>query len=93
MSALRVRRLWVAGAGFVALTVGLVLALDVVGRETEGVYDTVRVLIESLGLTGDTGFRLQGLIGTVLFVVGLVAMVWGTTQAVNAAREDSGPAT
>ena len=88
VSALTVRRLWVAGGGLVALIAGLILVVDAVGRDTEGVYDTVRLMIESLGLTGDTGFRLQGLIGTVLFVAGLFVVVWGTTQAANAVRED-----
>ena len=40
--------------------IGLVLVVNTVGRDAEGVYDTVLVMIESLGLKGDTGFRFQG---------------------------------
>ncbi len=53
-----------------------------------GVYDTVVVMIESLGLKSDTGFRFQKLIGTVLVVGGVSVTVWGATQAANAARGD-----
>jgi hypothetical protein len=77
-----------AGGGLVAAMIGLMLVVSAVGRDIEGVYDTVLVIVESLGLTGDTGFRVQGLVGTVLFVGGLSITVWGATQAANAASED-----
>ncbi len=87
MSTLTVRRLWIAGGGLVAGMIGLVLVVDTVGRDAEGVYDTVLVMIESLGLKGDTGFRFQGLIGTVLLVGGLSVTVWAATQAANDSRD------
>ena len=68
--------------------IGLILVVNAVGRDIDGVYDTVLVMIESLGLTGDTGFRFQGLVGTVLFVGGLSITVWGATQAANTVRGD-----
>jgi hypothetical protein len=77
-----------AGGGLIVGMIGLILVVNAVGRDTEGVYDTVLVMIESVGLTGDSGFRLQGLIGTVLFVGGLSVTVWGATQAANAVRGD-----
>ena len=80
MSTLTVRRLWIAGGGLVAGMIGLVLVVDTVGRDAEGVYDTVLVMIESLGLKGDTDFRFQGLIGTVLLVGGLSVTVWAATR-------------
>ncbi len=88
VSTLTVRRLWMAGGGLVAGMIGLVLVVNAVGRDAEGVYDTVRVMIDSLGLKGDTGFRFQGLIGTVLVVGGVSVTVWGAAQAANAARAD-----
>ena len=88
MSTLTVRPRWLAGGGLVAGIIGLILVVNAVGRDTEGVYDTVLVMIESVGLTGDAGFRLQGLVGTVLFVGGLSITVWGATQAANAVRGD-----
>ncbi len=88
MSMQTVRRLWMAGGGLVAGMIGLILVANAVGRDVEGVYDTALVMIESLGLKGETGFRLQGLIGTVLFVGGLSVTVWGATLAANAVRED-----
>ena len=60
VSTLAVRRLWMAGSGLVVGMIGLVLVVNVVGRDAEGVYDTVLVTIESVGLIGDTGFRFQG---------------------------------
>jgi hypothetical protein len=77
-----------AGGGLVAGIIGFILVVNAVRRDTEGVYDTVLVMIESLGLTGDTGFRLQGLIGTLLLVGGLSVAAWGATQAANAVRGD-----
>ncbi len=88
VSTLTVRRLWMAGGGLVVGMIGLVWVVNAVGRDAEGVYDTVVVIIESLGLKGDTGFRFQGLIGTVLIVGGVSVTVWGATQAANAARGD-----
>ncbi len=87
MSTLTVRRLWMAGGGLVAGMIGLVLVVDTVGRDAEGVYDTVLVMIESLGLKGDTGFRFQGLIGTVLLVGGLSVTVWAATRLANDSRD------
>ncbi len=83
VSTLTARRLWIAGGGLVAGMIGLVLVVNTVGRDAEGVYDTVLVMIESLGLKGDTGFRFQGLIGTVLIVGGLSATVWAATRLAN----------
>jgi hypothetical protein len=77
-----------AGGGLVVGIVGLILAVNAVGRDIDGVYDTVVAMMESLGLTGDTGFRFQGLVGTVLFVGGLSVTVWGATQAANIVRGD-----
>ena len=57
--------------------IGLVLVVNT---------DTVRVMIESLGLKGDTGFRFQGLIGTVLLVGGLSVTVWAATRLANDSR-------
>ena len=88
MSTLVARRLWMAGGGLVAGMIGLVLVVNAVGRDAEGVYDTVVVMIERLGLKSDTGFRFQELIGTVLVVGGVSVTVWGATQAANAARGD-----
>ena len=87
VSTLTARRLWIAGGGLVAGMIGLVLVMNTVGRDAEGVYDTVLVMIESLGLKGDTGFRFQGLIGTVLLVGGLSVTVWAATQAANDSRD------
>ncbi len=87
VSTLTVRRLWIAGGGLVAGMIGLVLVVDTVGRDAEGVYDTVLVVIESLGLKGDTGFRFQGLIGTVLIVGGLSVTVWAATRLANDSRD------
>ncbi len=81
VSTLTARRLWIAGGGLVAWMIGLVLVVNTVGR------DTVLVMIESLGLKGDTGFRFQGLIGTVLLVGGLSVTVWAATQAANDSRD------
>ena len=78
-----------AGAGLVVRMIGLVLVVNAVDWDAEGVYDTVVVMIESLGLKGDTGFRFQGLIGTELIIGGLSVTVWGATQAANAARGDN----
>jgi len=83
MSTLVVRRLWMAGGGLVVGMVGLILVVNAVGRDAEGVYDTVLVMIESLGLKGDTGFRFQGLIGTVLLVGGLSITAWVATRLAN----------
>ena len=83
VSTLTVRRLWMAGGGLVAGMIGLIVVVNAVGRDAEGVYDTVLVMIESLGLKGDTGFRFQGLIGTVLIVGGLSATAWVTTRLAN----------
>ncbi len=83
VSTLVVRRLWMAGGGLVVGMVGLILVVNVVGRDAEGVYDTVLVMIESLGLKGDTGFRFQGLIGTVLIVGGLSVTAWVATRLAN----------
>ena len=60
VSTLTARRLWMVGGGLVVGMIGLVLVVNVVGRDAEGVYDTVLVMIESVGLIGDTGFRFQG---------------------------------
>ena len=83
MSTLTARRLWIAGGGLVAGMIGLVLVVNTVGRDAEGVYDTVLVMIESVGLKGDTGFRFQGLIGTVLIVGGLSITAWVATRVAN----------
>ena len=83
VNTLVVRRLWMAGGGLVVGMVGLILVVNAVGRDTEGVYDTVLVMIESLGLKGDTGFRFQGLIGTVLIVGGLSVTAWVATRLAN----------
>ncbi len=83
VSTLTVRRLWMAGAGLVVGMIGLILVVNAVGRDAEGVYDTVLVMIESLGLKVDIGFRFQGLIGTVLIVGGLSATVWAATRLAN----------
>ena len=83
VSTLTARRLWIAGGGLVAGMIGLVLVVNTVGRDAEGVYDTVLVMIESLGLKGDTGFRFQGLIGTVLIIGGLFVTVWAATRLAN----------
>ena len=83
VSTLVVRRLWMAGGGLVVGMVGLILVVNAVGRDAEGVYDTVLVMIESLGLKGDTGFRFQGLIGTVLIVGGLSVTAWVATRLAN----------
>ena len=83
VNTLTVRRLWMAGGGLVAGMIGLVLVVNAVGRDAEGVYDTVLVMIESLGLKGDTGFRFQGLIGTVLVVGGLSVTAWAATRLAN----------
>ncbi len=83
MSTLTARRLWIAGGGLVAGMIGLVLVVNTVGRDAEGVYDTVLVMIESLGLKGDTGFQFQGLIGTVLLVGGLSVAAWAATRLAN----------
>ena len=48
VSTLSVRRLWIAGCGLVAGMIGLVLVVNTVGRDAEGVYDTVLVMIEAL---------------------------------------------
>ena len=77
MSTLTARRLWMAGGGLVAWMIGLVLVVNT---------DTVLVMIESLGLNGDTGFRFQGLIGTVLLVGGLSVTVWAATRLANDTR-------
>ena len=66
-----------AGGGLVAWMIGLVLVVNT---------DTVLVMIESLGLNGDTGFRFQGLIGTVLLVGGLSVTVWAATRLANDTR-------
>ncbi len=87
VSTLTARRLWIAGGGLVAGMIGLVLVVNAVGRDAEGVYDTVLVMIESLGLIGDTGFRFQGLIGTVLIVGGLSVTVWAATRLANDSRD------
>ena len=87
VSTLTVRRLWIAGGGLAAGMIGLVLVVNTVGKDTEGVYDTVLVMIESLGLRGDTGFRFQGLIGTVLLVGGLSVTVWAATRLANDSRD------
>ncbi len=86
VNTLTVRRLWMAGGGLVAGMIGLILVVNAVGRDAEGVYDTVLVMIESLGLKGDTGFRFQGLIGTVLLVGGLSVTVWAATRLANDSR-------
>ena len=83
MNTLTVRRLWMAGGGLVAGMIGLIVVVNAVGRDAEGVYDTVLMIIESLGLKGDTGFRFQGLIGTVLVVGGLVVTAWAATRLAN----------
>ena len=83
VSTLVVRRLWMAGGGLVVGIVGLILVVNAVGRDPEGVYDTVLVMIETLGLKGDTGFRFQGLIGTVLIVGGLSVTAWVATRLAN----------
>ncbi len=72
-----------AGGGLVAGMIGLIVVVNAVGRDAEGVYDTVLMIIESLGLKGDTGFRFQGLIGTVLVVGGLVVTAWAATRLAN----------
>ena len=87
VSTLTARRLWMVGGGLVVGMIGLVLVVNVVGRDAEGVYDTVLVMIESLGLKGDTGFRFQGLIGTVLLVGGLSVTVWAATRLANDSRD------
>ena len=87
VSTLTVRRLWMAGGGLVVGMIGLVLVVNAVGRDAEGVYDTVLVMIESLGLKGDTGFRFQGLIGTVLIVGGLSVAAWAATRLANDSRD------
>jgi len=87
VSTLTARRLWIAGGGLVAGMIGLVLVVNTVGRDAEGIYDTVLVMIESLGLKGDTGFRFQGLIGTVLIVGGLSVTVWAATRLANDSRD------
>ncbi len=87
VSTLTVRRLWIAGGGLVAGMIGLIMVVNAVGRDAEGVYDTVLVMIESLGLTGDTGFRFQGLIGTVLIIGGLSVTVWAATRVANDSRD------
>jgi len=87
VSTLTVRRLWMAGGGLVLGMIGLVLVVNAVGRDAEGIYDTVVVMIESLGLKGDTGFRFQGLIGTVLVVGGLSVTVWAATRLANDSRD------
>ncbi len=74
VSTLTARRLWTAGGGLVAWMIGLVLVVST---------DTVLVMIESVGLNGDTGFRFQGLIGTVLLVGGLSVTVWAATRLAN----------
>ena len=83
MNTLTVRRLWMAGGGLVAGMIGLIVVVNAVGRDAEGVYDTVLVMIESVGLKGDTGFRFQGLIGTVLIVGGLSITAWVATRVAN----------
>ncbi len=83
VSTLTVRRLWMAGGGLVAGMIGLIVVVNAVGRDAEGVYDTVLVMIESLGLKGDNGFRFQGLIGTVLVVGGLSVTAWAATRLAN----------
>jgi len=83
MNTLTVRRLWMAGGGLVAGMIGLIVVVNAVGRDAEGVYDTVLMIIESLGLKGDTGFRFQGLIGTVLVVGGLSVTAWAATRLAN----------
>ncbi len=87
VSTLTVRRLWMAGGGLVAGMIGLIMVVNAVGRDAEGVYDTVVVMIESLGLTGEIGFRFQGLIGTVLVVGGLSVTVWAATRLANDSRD------
>ncbi|MCZ6738128.1 MAG: hypothetical protein O7B77_09120 [Actinobacteria bacterium] len=77
MSTLTARRLWTAGGGLVAWMIGLVLVVNT---------DTVRVMIESVGLNGDTGFRFQVLIGTVLLVGGLSVTLWAATRLANDSR-------
>ncbi len=77
VSTLTARRLWMAGGGLVAWMIGLVLVVNT---------DTVLVMIESLGLKGDTGFRFQGLIGTVLLVGGLSVTVWAATRLARDSR-------
>ncbi len=86
VSTLTARRLWMAGGGLVAGMIGLVWVVDTVGRDAEGVYDTVLVMIESVGLKGDTGFRFQGLMGTVLLVGGLSVTVWAATRLASDSR-------
>ena len=78
MSTLTARRLWIAGGGLVAWMIGLVLVVNT---------DPVLVMIESLGLKGDTGFRFQGLIGTVLIVGGLSVAAWAATRLANDSRD------
>ncbi len=87
VSTLTARRLWIAGGGLVAGMIGLILVVNAVGRDAEGIYDTVVVMIESVGLNGDTGFRFQGLIGTVLIVGGISVTVWAATRIANDSRD------